>query len=104
MRTLKDAGFIIMLLLALLATTNIEGAPSTNAANKTDNHFTKQQFVAYPISTFECGVKKTSIIMKRDCTVRVTSGGIDVEVTFYDVSWWTCTKLKVGAWWHRTFK
>ena len=44
----------------------------------------------------------------RECTVRIhvkdDSGSVtEYEVTFSDLSWWSCTKLQLGAWWDRNF-
>lgn len=46
--------------------------------------------------------------MKKDCTVKLDmdlkgGGHIQGEITFEDVSWWDCTKIKVTAWFARTF-
>lgn len=46
--------------------------------------------------------------LKKDCTVKLDmdlegGGHIQGEITFDDVSWWDCTKIKVAAWFARTF-
>lgn len=44
----------------------------------------------------------------RECTVRIhtkdDSGKVtEYTVTFSDLSWFTCKKLQLGAWWDRNF-
>ncbi len=44
----------------------------------------------------------------KDCTVRLDfeladGTTIQGEITFVDVTWWDCTKMKFAAWWARTF-
>lgn len=102
MNTIKKPAFICTLALLLLTVTNIEGATTVDINNNAIGYFPENHLVVSPISSMEYGANKHELI-KRDCTVRFTTNNMDVEVTFYDVSWWTCTKLKVGAWWHRNF-
>mgnify|MGYP006286905131 CR=1 FL=1 len=102
MNTIRKPAFICTLALLLLTVTNIEGATTVGLSNKAIEYYSGNQLVVSPISSMECGAN-TQELIKRDCTVRFTTDNMDVEVTFYDVSWWTCTKLKVGAWWHRNF-
>lgn len=102
MNIVRKPAFICTLALLLLTTTNIEGATTIDLSKKAIDYYSGKQLVVSPLPTLECG-GDTEETIKRDCTVRVTTDNIDVEVTFYDVSWWTCAKLKVGAWWHRNF-
>lgn len=44
----------------------------------------------------------------KDCTVRLDfelgdGTTIQGELTFVDVSWWSCTKMQFAAWWKRNF-
>lgn len=43
------------------------------------------------------------VVEFRDCTINIKSDGIDIEVTFHDVSWLQCTVIKVGKWFQDTF-
>ena len=50
---------------------------------------------------------KNSNLLK-DCTVRLNftledGTTIEGEITFVDVSWWSCSAMQLGAWWKRTF-
>lgn len=42
-------------------------------------------------------------VQLRDCTVTIQTDGMDLEVTFHDVSWLQCTLIKVGKWFQDTF-
>ncbi|WP_445665514.1 hypothetical protein [Fodinibius sp. AD559] len=99
MNIVQNPAFICTLALLLLTATNIEGATTVDLRNKAIEDYPGKQLVVSPIPSLECGGK----IIERDCTVRVATDNMEVEVTFYEVSWWTCAKLKVGAWWHRNF-
>lgn len=51
---------------------------------------------------------QTVSLLKKDCTVsfnvELENGTIvQGELTFSDVSWWDCTKMKFAAWWASTF-
>ncbi len=44
----------------------------------------------------------------KECSVRLgftleDGTTIQGELTFVDVSWWSCTKMQFAAWWKRTF-
>lgn len=48
------------------------------------------------------------IVLLKECTVKFDveledGTTITGEITFSDVSWWDCTKMKFGAWWASTF-
>jgi hypothetical protein len=96
MNILRNPVYICTLALLLLTATNIEGATKVDFSKKAINYYPVEQLVVSAVPSFECG-ENTQETIKRDCTVRVTTDNMDVEVTFYDVSWWTCAKLKVGA-------
>lgn len=38
-----------------------------------------------------------------DCTINIKVDGLDIEVTFHDVSWLQCTIIKIGKWLQDTF-
>ena len=54
----------------------------------------------YQVSCFETF---NYVQLKRDCTVRIKNETYDLEVTFEDVTWFQCMKMKLAAWWDRTF-
>lgn len=39
-----------------------------------------------------------------DCTITINNDdGTSLEVTFHDISWFQCAKIKVGKWFRDTF-
>lgn len=50
-----------------------------------------------------CNEKFSSYMEVRDCTVKIQTDDMDIEVTLHDVSWWDCTKLKLKALWEFGF-
>lgn len=46
-----------------------------------------------------CNAEFKSIFESKDCTVRVKTDDMDIELTLHDVSWWDCTRLKLKALW-----
>ena len=57
-------------------------------------------------STYElsCSDSFNYVQLRVDCTVRVEVDNVEWEVTFYEVTWFQCQKMKLAAWWNRTFK
>lgn len=53
--------------------------------------------------SFKCANSENELDEIVDCTIRIKTEDMDIEVTFEDVSLWTCAKLKVGNWWNNTF-
>lgn len=53
--------------------------------------------------SFRCAKSERDLDELLDCTIRIRTDDMDIEVTFEDVSLWTCAKLKVGNWWNNTF-
>ncbi len=40
----------------------------------------------------------------KDCTITIKNDdGTTLEVTFHDISWFQCAKIKVGKWFRDTF-
>lgn len=40
----------------------------------------------------------------KDCTIKIKNDdGTTLEVTFHDISWFQCAKIKVGKWFRDTF-
>lgn len=91
------------MLLLLLFSSNVQNASAIYNEKKAIDDYSVEKVVDSTIPSLGCAVNVDVSFIKKDCTVRVSSGSIEVEVTFHDVSWWTCAKLKVGAWWKRTF-
>ena len=74
------------------------GFASNGMINDNEPKIEAQTIIENPLQTDEL----------KDCTVRLDfelSDGstIQGEITFVDVSWWSCTKMQFGAWWKRNF-
>lgn len=54
-------------------------------------------------NSFFCNESSIYLSDTRDCTIRVKTDDMDIELTLHDVSWWDCTKLKLRALWEFGF-
>lgn len=102
MKTIKKAYITITLALVLFFSTNLNGvsAPNLEKEIRIDH---VENVIDYSTVSTPCGLSTVSTLTLRDCTITISGENYELEVTFHDVSWWTCVKLHVGAWWNRTF-
>ena len=86
-----------LLTIAILSVFTFSFA-SNGMINDNEPKIEAQTIIENPLQTDEL----------KDCTVRLDfelSDGTTIqgEITFVDVSWWSCTKMQLAAWWKRNF-
>lgn len=101
----KIKGVLLLAILFILSATQIAEADKSidlpkkvNAVEviKVNNNNTDQ------ITTCQDGATNY-VLMLKDCRVHLQSDNYDLIVVIEQISWFTCTKLQVAAWWQRTF-
>lgn len=64
------------------------------------------------LSYIQFNIEETSILKSLevidvatlvDCTINIKTDGLDIEVTFHDISWLQCSIIKIGKWLQDTF-
>jgi hypothetical protein len=84
----------------------LSGFTSLPANEIESNHSLHSEYILLGMvenTTLICNEKFSSYMERRDCTVKIKTDDMDIEVTLHDVSWWDCTKLKLKALWEFGF-
>ena len=99
-RLFNALAFALLLFLSINATEL--SAKSIDDSRLVDLENTEQIIVS---STYglTCSDSFNYVQLRVDCTVRVEVGDTEWKVTFHDVTWLQCQKMKLAAWWDRTF-
>lgn len=88
METLKKVIILISMTSYFLLTVDLKAAPL------------KPSYI--PVNANEVSIIKSLDIKEEatlvDCTINIKVDGLDIEVTFHDVSWLQCTIIKIGKW------
>lgn len=101
MNEIKIKNWIILTLTCLLSLTGIsEASPINDEFNKcqiSNNFDTNTEFIINDIQNY--GGEAIPV----DCTITVKGDGIELEITFHDISWLRCAAIKVGKWLNDVF-
>ncbi|MEX0722124.1 MAG: hypothetical protein WD059_15710 [Balneolaceae bacterium] len=99
----KISGTIALVMLLSLSSSNWNNTTADSLEKDIKSDSIELIFDDSTTQNFACGSESQLNLVLRDCTVTMKGDNYELEVTFYDVSWWTCTKLKIGTWWNNTF-
>lgn len=99
----KNSFFAIFMLLFLFFG-SVNGISKEATGNGAVSGYAGEQFAVVAAPFAGCGAETgENLALSVDCTIRVKTDDMDVEITFHDISRWDCVKLKVGSWWNRLF-
>lgn len=96
-------GFVLLVVTFFTSATQIVKASGYGAIPEKDEPVLIEEIYFSTIQQLRCSEGLGYVQVLRDCTVNVSTEKYVLEITFYDVSWWTCAKLKTAAWWERNF-
>jgi len=96
-------GFLLLIVIFVMSATQIvKASGSYNTPEKGEPVWIEEVYYA-TVQQLRCSEDLGYVQVLKDCTVNVSTEKYVLEITFYDVSWWTCAKLKTAAWWERNF-
>lgn len=95
--------FVMLLLTFVISATQIVKASGNDGIPENRDPELIEEVYYTTMQQLSCSEELGYVQVLKDCTVTVSTEKYVLEVTFYDVSWWTCVKLKTAAWWERNF-
>lgn len=101
----KVKGVLLLAIIFTLSATQIAEAEKSIDLTKNVNAVEEVKINDDEATEITSCLDKPSnyVVMLKDCRVHLKSDNYDLIVVIEQISWFTCTKLQVAAWWERTF-